>query len=808
MSLQRTKIYSLIALIFLATIYGCKNNTLVKRESIDFISLDFTQVLRIKHFETFKSKLNSQSLISDLQKSSSTQNIQALIQSLTAIEKHGDAIIAFKTDSILNYLVVTDTINLNLNFEGFEIDSIITHNKKQFRFNKVASATAYSIKQGKHFLMSNSLNYLMNALSKKENNYRLVNDFKVIDQSKDVSVINYDQQFLGSIFNPKAKDSVIKVFSDFSTLDINFESNSIRISGVTTAADSLATLQLFKNTIPQSNLAIQVFTANFERLTSLTLSDYSNFEANLSQHERDSLPNFINLAVEVAQIELNNNTAIALRFLDDTLISENILKAEKIDTFRDIDIYHCKNSSVFQNSFQPFIFSDEVNFVFVLNNFFVFSKTKDFAQQIITDFTNNNTIAASENFKAITPYLSNESSLLVLNNNQAFSGFLQASLQTSENITLSNTWFAAFQLIYEDSFAHVNGMLFDNNSKRSSKGVSEVFSLNFEQNLLNEPQFVINHVNRGKDIVIQDVNNTLYLISINGAVLWKKQLDAPIIGEISQIDSYKNGRLQLAFVTKNKLYVLDRNGNEVVGFPKNFNDDITQALSVFDYDNNKNYRLLITQNNKLLMLDKNGKTVRGFKPELSNSKISKQPQHFRIGNKDYIVFAQGNEMKILDRTGKTRIKVKEPINFSENGIFLNNNQFTTMTNEGLIFQVNTRGVASISGLSTKEKTQMDASTKSIVTFSENKLTINKKEVELDFGNYTKPKLYYLNDKIYVAITDLQTNKAYLFDSQGALIDKFPVYGNTTLILDNIDKNSDIEALTIGSVNSIILYQIQ
>ena len=131
-------------------------------------------------------------------------------------------------------------------------------------------------------------------------------------------------------------------------------------------------------------------------------------------------------------------------------------------------------------------------------------------------------------------------------------------------------------------------------------------------------------------------------ISKDGKVTWKKKIDQPILGKISQIDIYKNGRLQLVFNTKNKIYVLDRNGNNVKQFPKTFNDAITQPMAVFDYDNNKNYRLLITQGNELLMYDKNGKKVNGFKYKKSSNDISSKPKHFRILNKDFIVFKIGN----------------------------------------------------------------------------------------------------------------------------------------------------------------------
>ena len=91
--------------------------------------------------------------------------------------------------------------------------------------------------------------------------------------------------------------------------------------------------------------------------------------------------------------------------------------------------------------------------------------------------------------------------------------------------------------------------------------------------------------------------------------------------------------------------------------------------------------------------------------------------------------------------------------------------------------------------------------------SENKLSIKNKTTALDFGEYSNPKLFYINNKIYVSTTDLQSHKVYLYDSQSKLLPNFPVYGNSAIELDNIDKDKNLEFIAKGEANAIILYQI-
>jgi len=228
---------------------------------------------------------------------------------------------------------------------------------------------------------------------------------------------------------------------------------------------------------------------------------------------------------------------------------------------------------------------------------------------------------------------------------------------------------------------------------------------------------------------------------------------------------------------------------------------------VFDYDNNKDYRFLVTQGKALLMYDKQGKTVSGFTFKKAEGKISTQPKHFRIGKKDYIVFAQGNELEIIDRVGKTRINVKNNITFSGNDIYLYNNKFTTSNSKGDLIQIDENGKLISTSLSLKEKHAITTTSKTLVTLSENVLKIKSSTVDLEFGDYTAPKIFYLNDKIYVSVTDLQSKKVYLFDSLGKPIDNFPLYGNSAIELANIDKERGLEFVVKGDSDTIIVYQI-
>ena len=341
-----------------------------------------------------------------------------------------------------------------------------------------------------------------------------------------------------------------------------------------------------------------------------------------------------------------------------------------------------------------------------------------------------------------------------------------------------------FQLKEGNNLASINGII--SNYKDDSKN-SEI-ELKFETSISNEiilgPLIVKNHTNNKNEVFIQDSENTIYLINENGQIEWTKKINDRVIDEVKQIDSYKNGRLQYVFATQNSLHMIDRKGRDVGKFPLKFNDQITKPVSVFDYDNNKNYRLLITQNDELFMFDSKGNRVRGFDYN-KKSKIITKPEHFRISNKDIIVFKTSDDLKILNRRGKVRIKINEDHNYSKDEIFKYQNSLLTTTVNNKIIKIDMNGNSKeASSMSFDGKYVSDA--KTIYTLQKNILSNSKKNIEIQFGKYENFSAISDKKNTLINIYDSQNNKLYLFDNEINTVKGFPILAdaNASFILEN------------------------
>jgi len=95
----------------------------------------------------------------------------------------------------------------------------------------------------------------------------------------------------------------------------------------------------------------------------------------------------------------------------------------------------------------------------------------------------------------------------------------------------------------------------------------------------------------------------------------------------------------------------------------------------------------------------------------------------------------------------------------------------------------------------------------LALMDDNILNIKGKKVDLEFGVYTPPKIFYINDKIYVSVTDIQNQKIYLYDSQAKSIPNFPVYGTSVIDLLDMDNDKKLELVAKDQENSIIVYAI-
>ncbi|WP_104735876.1 ribonuclease HII [Hanstruepera ponticola] len=804
--------YTIIITLF----FGCDSST-KKTKIIDYLNDEASTIIKIKNVGSLNGNINNNPFLQQLETSISYQKLSQKLDVLQYFETEDDIYISLFKDNqdSLQFSIITK-LKANL----FNIDSLPNHSIETLKYQSktitktsVENTVLFSIIKDSVFIGATNKDLLNNTIESPKIHPQLESLINSSNDENQLSVLinkKKDSDVRSLFINP---DITTKNLTDYLFFDVDINQNEILLNGVTRSSDSTKNLiDAFRNTIPQENRLAQITPANSDGFLSITFNDFNTFHNNLSTIQKlDSITAYNLLfdnIIEAGVIYQNNDQAIVLNSLDIYLTKDALLNDQDIiDTYRGIDVLSFSNPELFNQVLKPFINYTKANKYCIVDNFIVFSDNMDFLQSIIASYKNQTTYNSRNHYNLLQEKFSDEASILSVVNSNTLEALLNRNLKDSINYKLDNYQTSGIQFIYDSNFAHVNAVIQKGKTRIYENSISESSVIKLKADLLNKPQLVSNHITNEKDIVVQDINNNLYLISNSGKILWKKQLQGAVLGRIEQIDMFKNGRLQLAFATPNRIYVLDRNGKDVSPFPLKFSDAITQPLSVFDYDNNRKYRLLVTQGKEVLMLDAKGKTVKGFNFKQATDNIVHQPQHIRIGRKDYLLFKTSNKLYILDRTGKTRVTPKNNFNYSSEAMYLYNGNFATSTTDGKLVTIDTKGNTASKELSLTNSHDLVTTSKTLVALSENKLRIKQKTYELDYGNYSEPEIFYINDKIYVTVTDIQTQKVYLFDSNAKLLSNFPVYGTSQIDMANIDKDNNLEFVTKGESDTILIYQI-
>ena len=176
-----------------------------------------------------------------------------------------------------------------------------------------------------------------------------------------------------------------------------------------------------------------------------------------------------------------------------------------------------------------------------------------------------------------------------------------------------------------------------------------------DADLITKPFVVRNHNDASMEIAFQDTEGQVYLSSGQGEVLWKRQLEGRLKGDIHQVDFYNNKKLQYLLFTDSLMHLIDRNGNDVDGFPVQYSATLpVDGSNVIDYDNNKRYRYLTKdRRGNLYLYGQEGELLEGWNPKVVGGSLLQTPFHVRVRGRDcFVVVEKTGKIHLLNRRGE------------------------------------------------------------------------------------------------------------------------------------------------------------
>lgn len=609
-----------------------------------------------------------------------------------------------------------------------------------------------------------------------------------------------------------------KIGHQWSSFDLNAAPGTVEVDGLVGVVDSLGDpVGILHGNQPEKSKLIQAIPQGMTSFLSITIENLAPLEDAFKKwvlFHNQPLPssdlNELSSVDEIGIVRLNGENAILFHLRNESEAEAAFIPENQMKQYRKQPYY----KSTLAREIKMFIgiLGDDVsvNWVTKMDDFLFFAASESTLKSMIAAYKEGKTLSYDASFQRFyEETLSDRFSILWVAETD------RLATQFSKNkfwngIDRTKLPYVGFQGIFEDAFLHLHMRFHQAEEKRKEQTPTNVAMISVENPLTTLPQWLKNHRTKEKDIAVQDSENYLYLFSNTGKLFWKKKLPGKIQGAIQQVDLYKNGRLQMAFRTEDRFMILDRNGKVVAPFNKKIpSTKPIQPLAVFDYDQRRDYRFLLSQGNRLQMYNNKGEIVKGFTIKQTKSNISLPPKHIRIDKKDFIVVKEENgTLHLLNRLGKPRVKIKASSAYSTQEIYSYLKTFTTTDTDGNLVQIDTKGNVVKTHLGLENGHQITTTTKSLVTLSENVLTIKGIPVTLPYGTYTAPKIFYLNNVIYVTVTDREAEKVYLFYSNGTPVNGFPVYGNTAIDLANADNDAALELLVQSETNDVLVYEIK
>ncbi len=509
----------------------------------------------------------------------------------------------------------------------------------------------------------------------------------------------------------KTQLAKLKNFADWTELDIKPDNNIIRLYGFTSVEKSSKKfLYIFKDLegakigvdkiLPQKTIQYIVF--GFKDFKSF-ITQYNNYlsgknlNAIYQQKSKDfkklygfdptiAMLSCIGKTITIADARYSASPTskasyliidIANKSCTEKLFKQYSQKFAKINHKQVVDpvVKYKANDGVIiplhklpEDNFFQLLFGEIYNlpshqYYFFLDNYLVMSSSIDNLKKFIDSYYGGFTLGKDKNYinirKNLTPkatityfvrtpvrnhlidkYLNKPSRDLILNNPRLFYGINDIALQ-----------------FYPQQDLFVTYLLMDYKPQKHEPSFI-IWNTKLQAAASTKPFIFINHYTHEKEIFISDRQGNIYLITRDGRQLWTRKLDGPITGNIYMIDYYHNGKYQLLFNTKNKIYIIDRLGRDVEKFPITLKAPASASISVFDYEKDGNYRIFVPcTNNKVYLYTKEGKINPGWLITKTTAPVTMPVQHFVYKGRDYIVFADDIHTYLLNRRGETRIPV-------------------------------------------------------------------------------------------------------------------------------------------------------
>jgi hypothetical protein len=720
--------------------------------------------------------------------------------------------------------------------EGIRELSAVNHLPDQFGFRKLFK-TADISSDGNFFINLSNIGTFLNMYGSSSKNFSTSMQNLGGWAELDLNLRDKSMMFNGFSFINDSVFSYLKSFEDELAQPLNVSSVLPENTGFLSYI-SFGSFKSYKKKYNQYLAQNQVLYKHQKNVLNINKKHTFNVEADFYSWIGDEVALF---TISGDEKSYYNKTGLILKLADLGNAKDGLREIHKSSGANSpVEYQTITINDLGLTNFFPLTLGDEFKAIketkyIIIEDYIVFANDESVLKHVINFYLRGKTLVKNIQFNKFYDQFSSESNLFYYCNIKQsinyFNSMLNESSLESFNVNLDSLKkLQAFgvqvnsnkKLFYTNAYVNYS-------SQESSQNLS-LIEIKLDTTYSKKPWVVKNHYTNENEMLIQDDNHSLYLINNVGKILWKENLNEAIIGEIQQVDRYKNDKLQYVFTTPTKIHQIDRKGRYVSGYPVTLKAPITKGIVVFDYDKNRNYRMLVTQGRNLHNFGIDGHQVKGWNFTVEKTALTTSPSLIQIKEKDYIVVShKSGKVRVLNRKGEDRIKLKNQLPSEANNHVIWNNK--SLSSSGVLAS-DTNGTIYFVKLADELETftikafegdfnlyYQDFDGDKVIDFvvhNENKIQVykNNKKLILEVADIEFKPAYGVESfnlpkgqKINI-VADKNQRKIFGFDQTGELINSFPIDGYSPSLVTDLDGNGSYDLVVGDQIGSVYIYSLE